>query len=816
MATPPTAEPTAHASEAAADLRIERLLSRGAGDKAQVLLVLVSTHKLAANQADIWVGANCDQPAVTKGSVYLDCAAPSIEFARPLGAAEFAELQAELQASDRATAMADASTRDFCLARFDFSDHDVVAGNWAWLLAGPAGEPPRKLPLCAWRSHTLKTTDKAGRELLEFQPLPGHANADWVAEQVVAQPLFDLGVLFVHGIGDHAPRETLVHWSEPIVQFWSDRAAALGRLASHTLSAADAQGKSLHVQSRGLRNRRPLDGIAKAADELSKADAKTQRAAPAVLCAAVKAEETLFDGTEPGQPSAALLRLSEVDAQAVLHESHVLFAEAYWSREAFVPSFLELVAWLTRSVPIAVWARVHRLVVTRRGEIDRAWAAPGKGVFGVVRWGIALLVWLVQLIVMPGVYVVLALGSQLAVAAVSALGLLPIPWLRSLTRSVVTAMLGTLGQSYALQNSAVRRSAIVSVVKNHFAWLQGKCRHVVVMSHSQGAEVSRLMFLEDRSQKLSAWYSFGAGIAPLSMLEPKNLAKTSVRAVVFVSNILLLCSALLVLALLVDWVPGHTLRITRHLVDWVAGVGAAPFARAYALIWLFISFVARVGPDVSPQLRRSVMEKWHDYFASEDPVPGGSLIDRFRAQLVTQGMAVPGDSRIFNTRVALLDHTSYHQNIEQFVAPIALNLLRFMGLGSPNATEQPTLQRASQRRETLTWWNMVVSVLALAAVAGLLLALVLNPGAEFQAWLVQALALAGDASGLFGAWSLWWSGGLVGKLMVMLWPVFTILAGLLWWWGIYLWLLRRSAHALVQALAAATQTPAAASPPPPP
>ena len=58
-----------------------------------------------------------------------------------------------------------------------------------------------------------------------------------------------------------------------------------------------------------------------------------------------------------------------------------------------------------------------------------------------------------------------------------------------------------------------------------------------------------------------------------------------------------------------------------------------------------------VTPD---KLRASIRtdRKWRDFYASEDPVPGGSLIGRFADELRALDYPMPSESPIFNTRFA--------------------------------------------------------------------------------------------------------------------------------------------------------------------
>src|SRR5664279_6322495 len=94
----------------------------------------------------------------------------------------------------------------------------------------------------------------------------------------------------------------------------------------------------------------------------------------------------------------------------------------------------------------------------------------------------------------------------------------------------------------------------------------------------------------------------------------------------------------MVSTLLVDSIPGVNLGIRAEAMRRAQSARLEYLAIAYAAFsTILILLCGAAGPDVSPQLRRSLMEKWTDFFASEDPVPGGThLVDpnRVRARHV--------------------------------------------------------------------------------------------------------------------------------------------------------------------------------------
>lgn len=790
---------------------IHKVLSRGYLADAQVLLVLISTPAAdAGDDADILVAIDKTEPI----DVWALGGADGIESPQLLSKAELERLDLWPRAEGAMPfELPRSETRRYWLARFDFTDHPELRDQWSRWVQQQGADPAPVLNVIAWRVGHARKVDAKGTLQSYFAPLSKPVPFVSSVADVVGQPLFELGVLFVHGIGKHEVRETLVRWSEPIVKVWRDRWLRLIKDRQPVQDATRARITGW-LNTHQLRSRAAIDGIAQTLTDFQKpADdyiPERPAAAPATLCfAATRAEQTLFAGADATPPSATLIRLSEVDSQAVLREHHVLFAEAYWAREAFPPTWSELYTWLTRAVPIAVWSRLQRLFRTRPIEIWR-FAGDADSAFEKVRVAISAMIWIAHVAVMPALYIVFAVASQIGLALVALVGLLPISWLRVATRAVINALLGTLGQSFALQTSTIRRAAIVSSVTQSLDWLEDRCHRVVVLAHSQGAEITRLVFLDRRRPKVVRWYTAGSGIAPLSMLHPKSMDAASAKFVVHASTALFFIALLAVALLGVDAVPGIELGVRDRLASLARAVGWSAFAWGYGyfLLALAVAFLNNYGPPVDPLLRRSPINDWRDIFASQDPVPGGSLFDRFGTDFKRQGLE-PGQSRIYNTRVELFDHTTYFENIEEFVAPVAMDLLRLAGLGVGAEHERTALKRAARRRDLRTWWNMLIWIVGLGACAGVAAWIAWGPAGRGPVWLEWARALWEQGNDFWDRLGLFWSKGLVGQMLTDLWPCVAIALVLGAWFLFCRALGKHSVDRLIDELADASRSPAA-------
>ncbi len=821
---------------AGTDLLIHKVLSRGAGAAAQVLLVLVSAESPLRADDGVWVGIGIDTSRVadnardTPFDLRQPGAARSVELAQPMTWGQLEALDRDADADDPGPHRPfglDAALlhRCFGLARFDFSDHVRLGERWLNALQPDPAATRKAVQVVAWRRRAEDAGAPAAREYP--RPAADEPLFEAAVDEVVAQALFELGVLFVHGIGNHLPRQTLVLWSEPIVKFWRDLTRRIGERAQAQMAPGDRIRLRDAVERGPLLNRGPQDGISQAVGDFAKRapgdaerdgrhegrhdgrlDAESDPPAappagpPQTCIAAVKAEQTVFEDLAREHDSAALLRVSSVDGQAVLRESHVLFTEAYWTRESFAPSFSELFLWLTTATPIAAWAEMRRIGTVRSDEIRERFKA-AEGAVGRLRPSVDLVLWIAQMAVMPALYLLGALASQVLIGVVGLIGLIvPIPWVRATSRAVVNALMGTVGQSFALQLSPVRRSAVVTRVQGRLDWLSEQCHQVVVISHSQGAEVTRRVFGEKHRRDIARWYSFGAGIAPLTMLHPKNVETVALQRLAACSKLLLVAAMLGLLALALDAIPGVDSGLRAWLWLQLRGLALWP-----TLAWLVIVSVLALllgnwhSPAAPLMTRRSVMKRWCNLYASNDPVPGGSLFGRFSAEIRDRKLPMPEERQLFNTRFAVLDHTSYWKNIEQFVAPIALDLMALMGHGIDAGRQRPALDHAARRRDLLTWWMQLAVIAALLASTGLACFQAFGPPARGAAWWAQGSALWQAGEGWFHNLGSLWHGGLVGGVVRDLWLPLAVLASLLAPVSLRLWLGSRSARQLVDELA---------------
>jgi hypothetical protein len=486
---------------------------------------------------------------------------------------------------------------------------------------------------------------------------------------------FPLGVLFVHGIGMQTKSETLSGWTAPLLSWinnWFDgashRAATQAQTtdAEHWLSALvvredyhafDADAGDRHRMAEDFTARvlsktyagqrqRMHAGASRSLNNSKQRSVKPEEEASrqrfeqhlvkdlginVVHGEAALADARLIDGDAPiSQPSTVEMHIQTLLVDGTVERSQWLMAESMWAESFRAPSFGSFVAWCLCSVP-AIWLHYFAMIFERSGR----------------SWPRALLS------LLPLTTVVLL--AILAMAALWLLAVVPVDRLRSALLSVQRRLAGVVGDSYIFLCDAVQRRAIVDRVQRDVEWLSLRCRKVVVVAHSQGAAVADKALNNVREyspQSLSALVTLGAGVQTL-----ERLSELRDRPLVQVIGWMALAAGALF------WV-GVTLFFGFDL-PWL---GVALFVGGAGGMTLAAVRGWKEHPGWSTvPLAAASIKPWYDFFATRDPVPMGPLVDPKSHSTASQYYP----SEVSNRASYLSDHTSYWQNPEQVVGPIA-------------------------------------------------------------------------------------------------------------------------------------------------
>ena len=457
-----------------------------------------------------------------------------------------------------------------------------------------------------------------------------------------------VGILFVHGIGQQTPGDTLIAFGEPLMRWvrrWIER--------RHDVSK-DPRGELQILRS-------------------ALSEPVLQAGEPAHL---------LFEGrrTDRDPPLA----------------SRWLLAESCWATEFRQPPFGRLAAWM---VGVGAW-----MILSHFGKLLRLRLAGWK------RWALGLPVLLLA--------VVLALLTQLLVAVLGLVALLPIPRLRRALSGLLLTLTGTLGDSYVLISSPVQEAAAVSRLRRDLGWLADRVESVVVVAHSQGAAIARRTLQGPRPTNLSRLVTFGSGIGKLDELRllahPSN--RTFYLAVQF--GLPLATLSILLLPRAISTLQGSYLFFGLNLYFFL-------FVCAPVVLLAWILAMALSGRPYTRDLGRPEPPldglQWRDFYATADPVPNGPP---------SEG-AAGGDelrwSEVVNLRSAVADHSAYWANQDEFVSALVAEIDSAAGVAgagaglvTPSEIENALPAGAAERRKRVR----VLLAMRAAAAAGAFLALV--------------------------------------------------------------------------------------------
>ena len=471
----------------------------------------------------------------------------------------------------------------------------------------------------------------------------------------------DLGLLFVHGIGEQERGATLVtagealhawlhRWFRGITRSW--RAAGL---ADEQLFEWQRRRKQQLWQQRGEERALPrfealrtllgnMRTVA-AGTPLPPLESVRNDVAGGILAATASLRDPhLRDGGE-GAPAHAPLELLAIDTDGKEHRSRWLLAESWWAQAFTEPTFRQLALWLVQALPWTLGRHYG-------SRVGRAWRTANQAATSRV---------LARLRALPEVIANLALlvlATPFAVVAQAVLlllvlvALLPIARLRSALAGLERTLAATLGDSLVLLSSPLQQAAMVAQIRRDAAWLATRCKRVTIVAHSQGAALAHMALRDERPPNVALLLTCGSGLRKLEELRQVSASEEGLagRAYLSAAGVVLLATSAAGAISGMGWNPGTT------------SVGLLLFAL------VIVSYLGRYTPiDISWYSTRFQMEglHWVDYYATNDPVPNGALQD-YEPELVLP-LSVP----IVNERSMLRDHTTYWRNPEQFVGLVA-------------------------------------------------------------------------------------------------------------------------------------------------
>ena len=631
-----------------------------------------------------------------------------------------------------------------CLTTHDFLDLEI--GQYYWEARFYVEEDPDLDGLFKWLLDTPSVDNDTDRRSITVEAWKGIRQSKinkiskiFSIKDLLPEYQFEVGVLLVHGIGPHRPRETLIHFGEPLVKFLDDWMIGLNNHTARNSSREAAEKYKDAVYEGVLHNRQDLYGINQVVgDFVKKASLEQKDSEPSRSPNEQSDKKTTklgnarIDDTAIGpqqqraeSPNSSLLRLSTLSQNGDIQEAHILLSESWWTDRAVLPDWRELWMWIWSSFPIVlagyingVFSRIfHNIGKWKREKgIFNRFFSLFSSLFSLA--GLLFFFFILHPITLVGCVLLQTVLSIIAVPA-----LLPIPWVRKLVGMIIETLLSTVGQSYALKISRVRRSAIVASVSKDLDWLSMRCKNIYIIAHSQGAEVSRLALGGKKWNRIKGWITIGSGINPLAMLEQKE--KTYHAKLI---NLLTIYMGLLLLTTLLyyAYIPVPLSAIAKSwgyatVPELLLRVGGVSY-----IILMLISCVFLILP--SPKegtFRKSILGGWKDFYASHDPVPNGPGLHDEDVKKLNKEKIYPEFHEIDNEGSVIRDHTTYFENREQFIAPLALEIAENSGINLKEliSGDDKRLEAAKKRRHLFVQerirnrnFTMLLSLIALGLI----------------------------------------------------------------------------------------------------
>lgn len=453
---------------------------------------------------------------------------------------------------------------------------------------------------------------------------------DGPTEQSKVEPHGDLGVLFVHGIGQQKQGQTLVEAGDALVS-WLRRWIVGGY-------------NVVQVRETIL---------------------KTSGEAPA---------HSTLSLNIPGQK-----------------ERTWLLAESWWAENFFEPGFNSLATWAFKVLPWAIYSHFGVQARQNYDSIVNTLAQFAEYLsnlkktqqYGWLRKLLSLLsydwVWLglffplyLFMLVFYSLIAHLLIGIFLPVIILLlVLALIPLSFTQSLAGQLQQVLSAFIGDSYIFLTSPLQAASITNQVQHDLCWLVQRCCRVVVVAHSQGAAVVVNMLRQDLMADLTSdsfqLITYGSGLKKLDGLHEAQQNKEFWGAYGSLGSFLVLCGLILLL-----WSePPTDFRNTIILI----------FISIPAFLYMLIvpEKALKKTFDINyfdPKVLFGAQITWHDYFASQDPVTNGPLYNTSEKKQHDENIPVYTKG-VHNRGSLLFDHTTYWENLDGFVGLVARNLAHF-------------------------------------------------------------------------------------------------------------------------------------------
>jgi hypothetical protein len=498
--------------------------------------------------------------------------------------------------------------------------------------------------------------------------------------QPVRKP--EIGVLFIHGIGEQERGQTLVNMAEPTVE-WID--SWLKNIPHAWPFSVWTDAEKMPEQYR----------------KYAHGEAKIKRS---VLLPA-----------NPNTPPHIQLELTTSNSgrtHSTTHNSTWVLAESRWAASFPPPNSREVIGWTMKFMPWVVTSLFFKSRTFRsiNSLSSRSWDSTffvQMTLMAAYYFGLLL----IALVSSPAI-----LGLDLLMATILLFTFIPIPAIQQYVSWLLLKIAAIIGDSYIFAKSDMRQEAVITKVLDDLTWLERRCSNITIVAHSQGAAVAyyalqrKLRTDTIQDQKIRLLVTFGSGLAKLrELIFRRNEESFTYTTLAFLGIPIAGLAGLAITsgAIPVEYVPISlwvliTLILLLVTVDLLRG---PPF-----------SYTEESDFSTWTEWLKKAGVHWVDIYASNDPIPGGPMF----------GMTMAPESYEVHNRGSMWgDHTTYALNRDEFLPLIVTSIAKHSRCSLPLHDLTPKdgrlIQSAVQLRRyrvnflTYRRWIIFLSMLSVAA-----------------------------------------------------------------------------------------------------
>lgn len=309
------------------------------------------------------------------------------------------------------------------------------------------------------------------------------------------EPVADVGIVIVHGIGNQRNAETLLRYAEPLFAYASSRCRALGG-SGGTVDHSALEETALPAHTRWT---------------LGMPDGRTM--------------------------SWLVAEARWADCFRSADEGSALFWAAAFSKRAVT----RVAAHLLRPIG-AFAARSGRVVASARATVDTEASEPRSGGSAVTAGyaSFLLAIYLLMAILLFVVYVWIPLVAYAATLVALAALIVPAAWVaavlltaarfvplvRGTARRLAASLASSVGDSYSFLEQPVQAAAMQGSILSSLTWAAARARRLIVIAHSQGSAIAVTVLFQDdpRLPRVDTLMTVGSAVSLLDRLEPNPVS----------------------------------------------------------------------------------------------------------------------------------------------------------------------------------------------------------------------------------------------------------------------------------------------------